>query len=154
MIELEDLQNCSMRSTLIFKNIPGIQNESWEDISWPLADFITCELDLPYSFEEIDFQIRGAHQALNKTRIIQTKTNKVQSRYLPSLLTGALPKSEIQFENDIFLCGAYIPPNNTTPTITTKMDYFQKLNEMLIRYKDKGNILIMRDPLTKRFTNV
>ena len=93
-------------------------------------------------------------KALNKTMIIQTKSNKVQSRYLPSLLTGALPKSEIQFENDIFLCGAYIPPNNTTPTITTKMDYFQKLNEMLIRYKDKGNILIMRDPLTKRFTNV
>ena len=93
-------------------------------------------------------------KALNKTRIIQTKTNKVQSRYLPSLLTGTLPKSEIQFENDIFLCGAYIPPNNTTPTITTKMDYFQKLNEMLIRYKDKGNILIMRDPLTKKFTNV
>ena len=70
------------------------------------------------------------------------------------MLTGASPKSEIQFENDIFLSGAYIPPNNTTPTLATKTDYFQKLNEMLIRYKDKGNILIMRDPLTKKITNV
>ena len=61
LIELEDLQNCTMRSTLIFKNIPGIQNQSWEDTSWFLADFITCELYLPYSFEEIDFQISRAH---------------------------------------------------------------------------------------------
>ena len=29
-----------------------------------------------------------------------------------------------RLENDIFLCGAYMPPNNTTPTITTKKDYF------------------------------
>ena len=42
-------------------------------------------------------------------------------------------KSLLQFENDIFLCGAYIPPNNTTPTITTKTDYFRKPNEMLIK---------------------
>ena len=56
-----------------------------------------------------------------------------------------LEKSLFQFENDIFLCGAYIPPNNTTPTITAKTDYFRKLNEMLIKYKDKGDILIMGD---------
>ena len=61
LIELEDLQNCTMRSTLIFKNIPGIQNQSSEDTSWFLAVFITCELYLPYSFEEIDFQISRAH---------------------------------------------------------------------------------------------
>ena len=56
-----------------------------------------------------------------------------------------LGKSLFQFENDIFLCGAYIPPNNTTPTITAKTDYFRKLNKMLIKYKDKGDILIMGD---------
>ena len=56
-----------------------------------------------------------------------------------------LEKSLFQLENDIFLCGTYIPPNNTTPTITKKMDYFGKLNEMLIKYKDKGDILIMGD---------
>ena len=27
LIELKDLQNRAMRSTLVFKNIPGIQNE-------------------------------------------------------------------------------------------------------------------------------
>ena len=46
-----------------------------------------------------------------------------------------LEKSLFQLENDIFLCGAYIPPNNTTPTITTKADYFGKLNKELIKYK-------------------
>ena len=57
-----------MRSTLIFKNIPGIQNESWEDSSWLLADFITCELGLPYSFEEIDFQISRAHRSTEQDK--------------------------------------------------------------------------------------
>ena len=41
LIELEDLRNRTMRSTLIFKNIPGIQNESWKDTSRLLANFIT-----------------------------------------------------------------------------------------------------------------
>ena len=46
-----------------------------------------------------------------------------------------LETSLFQFENDMFLCGVYIPPNNTTPTITIKTDYFGKLNEMLIKCK-------------------
>ena len=54
-----------------------------------------------------------------------------------------LEKSLFQLQNDIFLYGAYIPPNNTTPTITTKAGYFGKLNEMLIKYKIKWDILIM-----------
>ena len=49
-----------------------------------------------------------------------------------------LEKSLFQLENDIFHCGAYIPPNNNTPAITTKTDYFGKLNDTLIKYKDKG----------------
>ena len=56
-----------------------------------------------------------------------------------------LEKSLFQLENDIFLCGACIPPNNTTPTITTGTDYFRKLNELLIKYKDKGDVLIIVD---------
>ena len=56
-----------------------------------------------------------------------------------------LEKSLFQLQNDIFLYGAYIPPNNTTPTITTKAGYFGKLNEMLIKYKIKWDILIMED---------
>ena len=50
-----------------------------------------------------------------------------------------------QLENDIFLCGAYIPPTNATPTIHTETDYLGKLCEMLIKYKDIGDILIMGD---------
>ena len=49
-----------------------------------------------------------------------------------------LEKSLFQLENDIFHCGAYIPPNNNTPANTTKTDYFGKLNDTLIKYKDKG----------------
>ena len=56
-----------------------------------------------------------------------------------------LEKSLFQLQNDIFLYGAYIPPNNTTPTITTKAGYFGKLNEMLVKYKIKWDILIMED---------
>ena len=56
-----------------------------------------------------------------------------------------LEKSLFQLQNDIFLYGAYIPPNNNTPTITTKAGYFGKLNEMLIKYKIKWDILIMGD---------
>ena len=40
-------------------------------------------------------------------------------------------------------------PNNTIPTIITKTDYFGKLNEMLIKYKDKGDVLIMGDLNTR-----
>ena len=68
LIELEDLQNRTMRSTLNFKNIPGIQIESWEVTSRLLADFITCELDLPYSFKEIDFQISRVHQSTEQDK--------------------------------------------------------------------------------------
>ena len=76
LIELEDLQNRPMRSTLIFKNIPGIQNESWENISRLLADFITCELDLPYSFEKIDFQISRAHRSTEQDKDHSNKNQR------------------------------------------------------------------------------
>ena len=56
-----------------------------------------------------------------------------------------LEKSLFQLENDIFLCAAYTHPNITTPTITAKTDYFGKLNEMLRKYKDKEDVLIMGD---------
>ena len=65
-----------MSSTLIFKDIPGIQNESWEDTSRLLADFITCELDLPYFFEEIDFQINRAHRSTEQDKDHQNKNER------------------------------------------------------------------------------
>ena len=46
LIELEDLRNRSMRSTLVFKNIREEQNETWEDTCQILSNFITTKLDL------------------------------------------------------------------------------------------------------------
>ena len=46
MIELEDLRNRSMRSTLVFKNIREEKNETWEDTCQILSNFITTKLDL------------------------------------------------------------------------------------------------------------
>ena len=57
-----------------------------------------------------------------------------------------IEKSLFQLENDIFLCVAYIPPNNTTPTITTKTDYFGKPNEILTKHK---GVSIMGDLNTR-----
>ena len=57
MIELEDLRNRSMRSTLIFKNIDQKPNESWEDTSNILAEFLISEVNLSYIYEEIEMQI-------------------------------------------------------------------------------------------------
>ena len=56
-----------------------------------------------------------------------------------------LEKSFFNLENDIFLCGAYIPPKNTTQNILSKTDYFGSLENSILKYKDKGNIVIMGD---------
>ena len=46
-------------------------------------------------------------------------------------------RSFLQLENDILLCGTYMPSSYTTPTITPKTDSFGKLHKILIEYKDK-----------------
>ena len=56
-----------------------------------------------------------------------------------------LEQSFFKLENDIFLCGAYIPPKNTTQNILSKTDYFGSLENSILKYKDKGNIVIMGD---------
>ena len=43
------------------------------------------------------------------------------------------------------MCGAYIPPANTTANITSKTDYCGNLEESILKYKNKGNIIIMGD---------
>ena len=96
LIELEDLRNRTMRSTLIFKNIPGIQTKSWEDTSWLLADFINVNWISHILLKKLIFKSSEPIEALHKTRTIQTKITEVQSRYLPNWFTGASPKkSEI-----------------------------------------------------------
>ena len=62
LIELDDMRNRSMRSTLIFKNIPEKSKETWEDTCDTLANFIDTKLDLPYSYEDIDMTISRAHR--------------------------------------------------------------------------------------------
>ena len=66
MIELEDLRDRSMRSTLVFKNIRKERNETWEDTCCTLSNFITSKLDLSYTKEFIDSMISRAHRGIEK----------------------------------------------------------------------------------------
>ena len=59
-IEIEDLRNHSMMTTLISKNIKEDNNESWDDNTRKLIEYITNELQL-YSHNEMDFQLSRAH---------------------------------------------------------------------------------------------
>ena len=56
-----------------------------------------------------------------------------------------LDKNFFQTDNDIFLCGAYIRPKNTTKNILAKTDYFGNFEKAILKYKEKGNILILGD---------
>ena len=78
MIKLEDLRNRSMRSTLIFKNIDQKANESWEDTSNILAEFLISEVNLTYIYEEIEMQISRAHRGTE--RVITQNNTKVRRR--------------------------------------------------------------------------
>ena len=60
-----------------------------------------------------------------------------------------LDKNFFQTENDIFLCGAYIPPKNTTKNILAKTDYFGNFEKAILKYKEKGNILVLGDLNTR-----
>ena len=60
--EIEDLRNRSLRNTLIFKNLPEENNETWEDTCRVLTKFIHSKLDLPYDKEFIDGEISRAHR--------------------------------------------------------------------------------------------
>ena len=51
-----------------------------------------------------------------------------------------LDKNFFQTDNDIFLCGVYIPPENTTKNILAKTDYFGNFEKAILKYKEKGNI--------------
>ena len=62
LIELEDLRNRSMRSTLIFKNIKDERKETWVDTARILTNFIVEDLKLSYRYDEIDNQISRAHR--------------------------------------------------------------------------------------------
>ena len=59
--ENDDLRNRSMRSTLIFRDIPEEeQNDSWENVKKHLVNTLVKKLHLDYY--ELDLQISGAHR--------------------------------------------------------------------------------------------
>ena len=62
LIELEDLRNPSMCSTIVFKNIREEHYETWEDICKTLSHFVISELNMPYSCDDllISWSDRGA----------------------------------------------------------------------------------------------
>ena len=60
LIELEDLRNRSICSTLVFKNIREEHYETWEDTCKTLPHFIISELNMPYSYDNIDLMISQA----------------------------------------------------------------------------------------------
>ena len=62
LIELEDLRNRSMHSTLVFKNIREEYHETSEDTCKTLSHFMVLELNMPYSYDDIDLLISQAHR--------------------------------------------------------------------------------------------
>ena len=56
-----------------------------------------------------------------------------------------LEKSFFKLQNDVFLCEAYVPLSNTTKNIHSKTDYFGNLENSILKYREKGDILIMGD---------
>ena len=65
-----------MRSTLSHKNISQKPNETWEDNLKILAEFLTSEVNLPYTYDEIDMQISRAHQG--SERDVTQNNNRVR----------------------------------------------------------------------------
>ena len=61
LMELEDLRNRSMRWTLIFKNVKEENNERWNDTARILCSYIVDQLDLNYTYDEVEFHISRAH---------------------------------------------------------------------------------------------
>ena len=54
-----------------------------------------------------------------------------------------LEKSFFKLQNDVFLCAAYITPSNTTQNIHSETDYFWDLENSILKYREKEDILIM-----------
>ena len=79
IMEIEDLRNRSMRNTLIFRNLPEENNETWEDTCGLLGSYIYSKLNLPYDQDTIDSQISRAHQGSEeKSRNVVESSNPRQ----------------------------------------------------------------------------
>ena len=67
-----------MRSNLIFKGITEESKVTWDDTSQLLAGFITENLNLPYSFDQLDMQISRAHRTSDNNS--SRRNNKSEPR--------------------------------------------------------------------------
>ena len=56
-----------------------------------------------------------------------------------------LDKDFFKIPNDLFICAAYIPPQNTSKTILVKTDYFDDLLSTINQFMRKGNVLLAGD---------
>ena len=56
-----------------------------------------------------------------------------------------LIKSFFNLPSDLYICGTYIPPYNTSKEILAKTDYFHELISLSNKFKELGNILILGD---------
>ena len=79
LMEIDDLRNRSMRNTLIFRNLPEGNNETWEDTCGLLVSYIYSKLNLQYDQDTIDNQISRAHQGSEeKSRNVAEDSNPRQ----------------------------------------------------------------------------
>ena len=76
LIDLEDLRNQSMRSTLVFKNIIEEHHETWEDTCKTLSHFIVSELNMLYSYDDIDLLISRAHKGAENQEDLEEHQRK------------------------------------------------------------------------------
>ena len=58
---------------------------------------------------------------------------------------ACLFKSFFNLPSDLYICGTYIPPYNTSKEILAKTDYFHELTSLSNKFKGLGNILILGD---------
>ena len=94
-MELEDLKNRSMRSTLIFENIREEYHETWQGTCKTLTHFIISELNMPYSCDDIDLMISRAHRDAENQEDLekhQRKIIKTPDQFLCKLPTGESQK--------------------------------------------------------------
>jgi exonuclease III len=55
--------------------------------------------------------------------------------------------------NDLFLCAAYFPPQYSQNHYSKKVDYYQCLNDAIIKYGNRGNVMIAGDLNSRVGTN-
>ena len=53
-----------------------------------------------------------------------------------------LDSTFFSFEENVFLCGAYIPPENSKNVVSQNTEYFEILGDAVSRYSEQGQVLI------------